>query len=77
MSKELNKFYEEQIDFAKKQVEWYSGKIKWYGETIKKETYDLDYRFMLKKERNKCYKVRSYWRNKIKEYEKKLSIETY
>lgn len=26
----------------------------------------------MKKERNKCYKERSYWRNKINEYEKKL-----
>ena len=26
----------------------------------------------MKKDRNKCYKERSYWRKKINEYEKKL-----
>ena len=41
----------------------------------KKETHDFVlslYGEMLKKESNKCYRVRSYWRHKINEYEKKL-----
>ena len=74
---EIN-FYREQIDFAKRQVEWYSDQIKWYGKNIKKETHDFGlslYGEMLKKDRNKCYRVRSYWRNKINEYEKKLGID--
>ena len=81
MSDELITFYKEQIDFAKRQVEWYSGQIKWYGKKIKEETYDFGlslYGEMMKKERNKCYKYRSYWRHKINEYEKKkLDIDTY
>ena len=80
MIEENIKFYKDQIDFAKNQVEWYSGQIKWYGKVIKKETYDFGlstYGEMMKNERNKCYKRRSYWRNKIKAYEKKLGIDTY
>ena len=76
MSMEENiNFYREQIDFAKRQVEWYSDQIKWYGESIKKETYDFGLSLdgeNMKKARNKCYKERSYWRNKINEYEKKI-----
>ena len=73
-------FYRKQIDFAKWQVEWCSGQIKWCGKIIKQETYDIGlslYGEMIKKERNKYYKVRSYWRNKINEYEKKLAIDIY
>ena len=63
MEESIN-FYRKQIDFAKSQVVWCSGRIKLYGKNIKQEN--------MKKERNKYYKERSYWRNMINEYEKKL-----
>ena len=74
-TEEYINFCREQICFAKRQVEWYSGQIKWCGTIIKQETYDFGlslYGEMIKKERNKYYKERSYWRHKINEYEKKL-----
>ena len=77
---EINNFYREQIAFAKRQVEWYSDQIKWYGERIKKETYDFGLSIegeIMKKDRQKCYRERRYWRNKINGYEKKLGIDTY
>ena len=80
ISEENINFYEEQITFANRQVEWYSDQIKWCGKIIKQETYDFGlslYGEMIKKERNKYYKERSYWRNKINTYEKKLGIDTY
>ena len=78
MSKEeyIN-FYRKQIDFAKWQVEWCSGQIKWCGKIIKQERYDFGLSIegeKMKKARNKYYKERSYWRNMINEYEKKLVI---
>ena len=74
-SEEIINFYREEIEFAKRQVEWCSRQIKWYGNMIKKERYDFGLSLEgedMKKDRNKCYKERSYWRNKINEYEKKL-----
>ena len=68
-------FYRKQIDFAKFQVEWCSGQIKWCGEIIKHERCDFGlsiYGEKMKKARNKYYRERSYWRNMINEYEKKL-----
>ena len=73
--KENINFYGEQIAFAKRQVEWYSEQIKWYGKNIKKEKYDFGLTHegeRMKKARNKCYKERIYWRNKINKYEEKL-----
>ena len=75
-TQEINNFYREQMAFAERQVKWYSDQIKWYGERIKKETYDFGLSLEgenMKKQRNKCYKERSYWRHKISEYEKKIS----
>ena len=68
-------FYRKEIDFAKRQVEWYSGQIKWCGKIIKQERYEFGLSIegeKMKKERNKYYKERSYWRNMINKYEKKL-----
>lgn len=72
---EIINFYREQIEFAKRQVEWYSGQIKWCGKIIKQETYDFGLSLegeKMKKERNKYYRERIYWRHKINSYEKKL-----
>ena len=74
-NEDIINFYREQIAFAERQVNWYNEQIKWYGNMIKKERYDFGLTLegeKMKKDRNKCYKERSYWRNKINEYEKKL-----
>lgn len=79
-SEEIINFYKEEINFAKRQVEWYTGQIKLCGKIIKQEKYDFGLSLegeKKKKERNKYYKERSYWRHKINEYEKKLGIDTY
>ena len=74
-NEEIINFYKEQIELAKRQVEWYSDQIKWCGKIMKQETYDFGLSIegeKIKKERNKCYRERRYWRNKINEYEKKI-----
>ena len=80
-NEDIINFYREQKAFAERQVKWYSIQIKWFGNMIKKERYDFGLSLegeKMKKARNKYYKERSYWRNKINEYEKKLvSIDTY